>query len=234
MKPSSSFFAKSGSSKQWLSRQARDPFVKARASSPANYRARSAFKLLEMDRKYKIFGPRTKVVFDLGAAPGGWSQVASEALGLLNRERVSTSKEHLTEEEEITAIISSSKDGNWGSGTIQRDSDLESKIAKTIIAIDLLPIVPILGVRTVRQDFLEGGAELIASLLPTPETKADVILSDIAPNMSGNKTRDVASGIEVCEAVYRFASQHLRVGENDGTDGGTLVYVFILCPNYIF
>ena len=85
-----------------------------------------------------------------------------------------------------------------------------------------------------RQDFLEGGAELIATLLPTPETKADVILSDIAPNMSGNKTRDVAAGIEVCEAVYRFASQHLRVGENDGTDGGTLVYVFILCPNYIF
>ncbi|KAL1410977.1 2' O-ribose methyltransferase [Vanrija albida] len=72
----------SSSSKQWLARQARDPFVRARAGDAGTakaYRARSGFKLDELARKHPaLLGGRA--VVDLGAAPGGWSQVAERAI----------------------------------------------------------------------------------------------------------------------------------------------------------
>jgi 23S rRNA (uridine2552-2'-O)-methyltransferase len=65
------------SSSTWLRRQLNDPFV-AKAKLD-NYRSRSAYKLIEIDEKFKLFKPGIKVV-DLGAAPGGWSQVASSLI----------------------------------------------------------------------------------------------------------------------------------------------------------
>lgn len=62
------------SSSQWFARQARDPYV--RAARDANYRSRAAFKLIQLDEKYSLFRGANLVV-DLGATPGGWSQVAS-------------------------------------------------------------------------------------------------------------------------------------------------------------
>lgn len=67
--------SRSKSSQEWLARQNKDHFVKKAAA--AGYRARSAFKLLEINERDKIFKPGMTVV-DLGAAPGGWSQVALE------------------------------------------------------------------------------------------------------------------------------------------------------------
>lgn len=66
------------SSQRWLERQLNDPYV-ARAKSEG-YRSRAAFKLLEMNEKYKLFKPGQRVV-DLGAAPGGWSQIAAKEVG---------------------------------------------------------------------------------------------------------------------------------------------------------
>ena len=63
------------SSARWLRRQAKDPFVKA--AKAQGYRSRAAFKLSEIDDGFKIFA-RGRAVVDLGAAPGGWSQVAAE------------------------------------------------------------------------------------------------------------------------------------------------------------
>ncbi|KAI9581228.1 rRNA methyltransferase 2, mitochondrial isoform X2 [Glossina fuscipes] len=66
---------KSKSSQEWLLRQLADPYVeKARMM---NYRCRSAFKLLEIDDKYKIISPGN-IIIDCGAAPGSWTQVAAE------------------------------------------------------------------------------------------------------------------------------------------------------------
>lgn len=65
---------RSAASKRWLTRQLNDPYV-ARARREG-YRSRAAFKLGEIDDKYRLFKPGAKVV-DLGAAPGGWSQVAA-------------------------------------------------------------------------------------------------------------------------------------------------------------
>lgn len=66
------------SSKLWLERQLNDPYVaKAKA---AGYRSRAAFKLLEIDDKFRLLKPGM-TVFDLGAAPGGWSQIAAKRVG---------------------------------------------------------------------------------------------------------------------------------------------------------
>src|SRR5947199_947677 len=74
------------SSRTWLARQSRDPYVRLRLSHPAPYRSRSAFKLLELDAKWDGFLSRSDVraVVDLGAAPGGWSQVVAEKLGWIS------------------------------------------------------------------------------------------------------------------------------------------------------
>jgi 23S rRNA (uridine2552-2'-O)-methyltransferase len=64
---------RTASSTRWLERQLNDPYV-ARAQAEG-YRARSAFKLIELDDRYRLLSPGKRVV-DLGAAPGGWSQVA--------------------------------------------------------------------------------------------------------------------------------------------------------------
>ena len=70
------------SSKLWLERQLNDPYV-ARAKREG-YRSRAAFKLIEIDDKYRILKRGARVV-DLGAAPGGWSQVAAKRVGPTGR-----------------------------------------------------------------------------------------------------------------------------------------------------
>ncbi len=66
------------SSTRWLKRQLNDPYV--RAAKVAGYRSRAAFKLIELDERFALFKSARRVL-DLGAAPGGWSQVAIERLG---------------------------------------------------------------------------------------------------------------------------------------------------------
>jgi 23S rRNA (uridine2552-2'-O)-methyltransferase len=65
-------------SQKWLERQLNDPYV--RAAKAAGWRSRAAFKILELDEKYKLFHTGQRVV-DLGAAPGGWTQVAVQRVG---------------------------------------------------------------------------------------------------------------------------------------------------------
>ena len=66
------------SSQRWLARQLNDPYVQQ--ARVAGYRSRAAYKLIEIDEKFKIFKTGSKVV-DLGAAPGGWTQVTLERVG---------------------------------------------------------------------------------------------------------------------------------------------------------
>lgn len=65
----------SSSSKSWISRQAKDPYCKLAKSN--QYRARSAYKLIQINEKYRLI-QRNDVVIDCGASPGGWSQYSSE------------------------------------------------------------------------------------------------------------------------------------------------------------
>jgi len=70
------------SSTRWLKRQLNDPYVRQAASE--GYRSRAAYKLLQIDDRYRILKPGKKIL-DLGAAPGGWSQVAMERVGITGR-----------------------------------------------------------------------------------------------------------------------------------------------------
>jgi len=201
-----------------------------------SYRARSAFKLLEINEQMGSFLDRegVKSVVDLGAAPGGWSQVVAAKMGWGATEAVGESLEVDLKKRRPTKA----KTGKTPS--IEEHYDplnidhltLSSQPGRgVIIAVDLLPILPISGVRTVQADFLQDStSELIQSLLTSrdnPHGKADVILSDMAANVSGNRTHDVQSSLEICEAVFQFAKWNLRSAESIGRKkGGVLLYVF--------
>lgn len=144
------------SNKQWLRRHVTDPYV--RKAKEQGYRSRAAFKLLELDEKERVFGPGMLVV-DLGAAPGGWSQVAAARV----------------------------------------------KPGGRVIAIDLLPIAPISGVTVLKGDFRE---EMLLQSLGG--AKADVVLSDVSPNLSGIGNVDQARALELTLAAVDFCRKALK------------------------
>jgi 23S rRNA (uridine2552-2'-O)-methyltransferase len=151
---------KSHSSKQWLRRHVNDPYVQR--SKREGYRSRSAYKLTEIDERDRILKAGLTVV-DLGAAPGGWSQVAAKRVGAAGK----------------------------------------------VIAIDLLEMEPVPGVEFVRGDFTtRKGLEEVARRLEG--RGADVVLSDMAPNMSGIAMSDQARSMELAEAARDFALLHLK------------------------
>ena len=150
---------KSHSSKQWLRRHVNDPYVQR--SKKEGYRSRSAYKLIEIDERDKLLRPGLLVV-DLGAAPGGWSQVAAKRVGPKG----------------------------------------------AVVAIDLLPMEPISGVTVLMADFASD--EGVDAVEKNMARKADVVLSDMAPNMSGIAMSDQARSMELAEIARDFAQLHLQ------------------------
>jgi len=151
--------ARSKSSGAWLRRHVRDPYVKRARSQ--GYRSRAAFKLLEIDRAERILRPGARVV-DLGAAPGGWSQVAAEKVGARGK----------------------------------------------VIAIDRLEIEPIPGVTTLQGDLRE--ASVRGALEQTLQgRKADVVLCDLAPDVTGIASTDQARAAELASLAIEFCRGHL-------------------------
>ena len=151
---------KSSSSRQWLQRHVTDPYVQR--SKREGYRARSAYKLAEIDARDKLLRPGM-VVVDLGAAPGGWSQVAAKKVGAQG----------------------------------------------LVVAIDLIAMEPLDGVRVLQEDFTSAaGARAVEEALGG--RKADVVLSDMAPNLSGIAARDQALSLTLAEAARDFARLHLQ------------------------
>ncbi|KDR71815.1 hypothetical protein GALMADRAFT_74592 [Galerina marginata CBS 339.88] len=196
-------------SSSWAARQNRDPYVKMRLTDPAAYRARSAFKLMEINEQANGFldYPDVNAVVDLGAAPGGWSQVKVA--------------------EELDHFDPLNIDDMGGTA--------KTKGRGTILAVDLLKVDPIPGVKTIQADFmLDSTTTLLKNLLrnaDNPEGKADVILSDMASNASGNDVHDIQSSLEICEAVFDFARSHLRSADSIGRRrGGVLLMKFFAHP----
>src|ERR1700752_4246820 len=125
---------KSHSSKQWLRRHVNDPYVQR--SKKEGYRSRSAYKLTEIDERDKLLKPGQLIV-DLGAAPGGWAQVAAKRVGPGGK----------------------------------------------LVGIDLLPVDDVLNAVMIQADFTSRkGLEAVQAALGG--RAADVVLSDMAPNMS--------------------------------------------------
>ena len=155
--------------KAWVKARKHDRFY--RAAKKQSYRSRAAIKLSQIDLRYGLF-EAGDVVVDLGAAPGGWSQVAQERIGPKGR----------------------------------------------VIAVDLSPMSPIEGVEILRGDFKRP--EVQAKLFETLRKPADVVMSDIAPKLSGNRSLDVARTLDLADAALSFAVRAVR------RDGRFLVKVF--------
>ncbi|KAG8994189.1 2' O-ribose methyltransferase [Tulasnella sp. 427] len=202
----------------YIIRQSRDPFVRQRNQGTdvdpgAIFRARSAFKLVEMNERFKFLNGANTVV-DLGGAPGGWSQVVAKGMEKRRKET----------------------DPDPAQSTDAEPSDLASNARRLIvdpkvIAVDLLPIAPIPGVVTIQGDFLapETRKRLIQAIAPA--SGVDVVLSDMAPNMSGNRLRDIDLSLELCTMAFDFAKDWLVMGQEAGKPhGGVLVMKYFEHP----
>lgn len=153
------------SNRAWIERHINDPFVKR--SKAEGYRARSVYKLTELDDKEKLFRPGMTVV-DLGSAPGSWTQIVRERL-----------------------------------------SDKDGKLNGRIIAMDILPMEPVDDVIFLQGDFREQEvADKLAEILAGD--KVDVVISDMAPNLSGVAMVDAGASILLNELALEFAQLHLK------------------------
>jgi len=195
-------------SKLWLERQLNDPYV-ARAKREG-LRSRAAFKLVEIDDKFHLLKSGAKVV-DLGAAPGGWSQIAAQRVGVTPAPLV----------EEGWGV------GAGGCGTAlpyapppypqgRRAASAAPPRRKLIpgggrvVAIDLLDMPAIPGVEFLQLDFLDPAApDRLKALLGGP---ADVVLSDMAANATGHRKTDHLKIMALAEAAALFARDVLRSG----------------------
>jgi 23S rRNA (uridine2552-2'-O)-methyltransferase len=155
------------SSARWLKEHFSDPYVKR--AQAEGWRSRAVFKLEELLERDDLLKPGMTVV-DLGAAPGGWSQMARVRLG--------------------------EKNGEWHG---------------RIVALDILPMDAIAGVDFIEGDFREESVlrQLEARL---DGAAVDLVLSDMAPNISGVGVADQARSMHLAELAADFASVHLRPG----------------------
>lgn len=169
-----------------MARHIKDPYVGK--SAREDYRARSAYKLLEINSKARILKP-SQVVVECGAAPGAWTQVATQIVG------------H----------------------------------AGTVVACDLIDFEPVDGALILpRTDFTrQSSQEQIKELLG--DKKPDVVLSDMAPNVSGNPSMDHDAITSLVYSVLKFAilnaaqSSSILVKMFNGANLEKLLQDFELC-----
>ena len=148
------------SSKAWMREHVTDPYVKR--ANAEGFRSRAAYKLQQLAAKDKLLKPGMTVV-DLGAAPGGWSQVAAKAVSPAGR----------------------------------------------VIAVDLLEMAQVPGVTVIQGDFSEERT-LDAVEKALEGNSVDLVLSDMAPNLSGIAAVDQARSMALVELALEFALKHLK------------------------
>lgn len=158
-------------SRRWHAEHARDPFVQR--ARQEGYRSRAAWKLSDIDRRERLLRPGMTVV-DLGAAPGGWSQVAAAAVA---------------------------PDG-------------------LVVACDLLPMAPIAGVQVVQGDLADEAVWRAVQGLVGARGGAGLVLSDMAPDLSGIRAADQARSMGLAELALECAGELLHPG------GALVVKVF--------
>jgi 23S rRNA (uridine2552-2'-O)-methyltransferase len=152
--------ARSKSSARWLKEHVNDPFVKQ--AQKDGYRSRASYKLLALNEKDKLIKPGMLVI-DLGSAPGGWSQIASQLVGEKGK----------------------------------------------LIASDILPMDALPDVDFIQGDFTEESVfnEIMRVIDGRP---VDVVISDMAPNLSGVAAADQAASIYLIELALDMAQQVLK------------------------
>ena len=165
----------------WLHDHLTDPYVKL--AQRHQYRSRAAFKLIGIDEQDRLIRPGMSVV-DLGSAPGSWSQVVRRRLAR------------------------AALDADAARADDARGESPGAPVDGRIVAMDLLPMEPIPGVTFVQGDFreTEGLAALEAAL---EGRRVDLVLSDMAPNLSGVGVADAARMEDLAELSVEFAASWL-------------------------
>jgi len=99
------------------------------------------------------------------------------------------------------------------------------------VSVDLLPISPILGANILKGDFLSPVVTQAIGESLYPNANVDVVLSDMAPNMSGNRLRDIDQSLELCTSVFQFAQEWLITARQSGNPrGGWLIMKYFDHP----
>ena len=157
----------------WLNDHVNDPYV--RLAKLEGYRARAAYKLMEIDETLGLIKPGQLVV-DLGSTPGAWSQYMRRKM--------------------------SPKSATGGGAAV-------GALNGTLIALDILPMDAIEGVVFLQGDFREP--EVLQRLAQEMRGRqADVVVSDMAPNLSGIASADAARIENLVELALEFARGHLK------------------------
>jgi len=153
---------RSKTSKNWLKEHFDDPYVKK--AQEDGYRSRASYKLLELNQKDRLIKSGMTII-DLGAAPGGWSQIAAQLVGARG----------------------------------------------LVVASDILPMDSLAGVEFVQGDFTEALVfdQILAVLNQRP---VDLVISDMAPNMSGMVDIDQPRAMYLVELAFDLAHQVLSPG----------------------
>ena len=145
-------------SKNWIRKQHRDIYV--RSSKIHGYRSRSAFKLIEIDNKFRLFLNK-KTLLDLGSSPGGWTQIATKKI-----------------------------------------------INGKILSVDLKKMDPIANSKFILGNFLMQ--EVKNEILDYFNEKIDIVISDMAPNTTGNKNLDSLATGELCLEAMNFSKNIIK------------------------
>ena len=153
---------KKASKGEWLRRQNKDQYVLT--SRREGLRSRAAFKLEQINKKYKILNSGYRVL-DLGCAPGGWLTVARKYVGPNGK----------------------------------------------IVGVDLLDMDPIDGIDFIKGDFRDP--KIVEQIQERTENQGlDLVISDMAPNITGVRENDQANLFELLELVQKFALENLKPG----------------------
>jgi 23S rRNA (uridine2552-2'-O)-methyltransferase len=152
--------ARTKSTSRWLHDHINDPYVKK--AQQDGYRARAAYKLLELNETCRLIKPGA-CVLDLGSSPGSWSQIAARLVGHQGR----------------------------------------------VLATDILPMDPIAGVHFIQGDFTEESV-LQALLADLAGQSVDLVISDMAPNLSGIDAVDQSASVYLVELALDLATRVLK------------------------
>ncbi|KAF3925443.1 hypothetical protein ABW21_db0203373 [Orbilia brochopaga] len=174
------------------SKDKRDSYY--RLAKEQGYRARSAYKLLQLDAQFNLFKDVTRVV-DLCAAPGSWSQVLSRSL--------------------ITKDRDGRKSDAEPTGNVADAAERQSKPKVKIVALDLQPMTPLPGVITLQADITHPSTlPLVLQHLESDSANVDLVVSDGAPDVTGLHDLDEYIQAQLLLAALNLATCVLRPGGN--------------------
>ncbi|CAF4055823.1 unnamed protein product [Rotaria sp. Silwood2] len=188
--------------KSWMAKHVSDPYV--RRSVKENYRARSAFKLIEMNNMYKFLEPG-HIVIDMGAAPGAWSQVLVKEVNA----RINKGKKTQQQQQQQNELLHPSEITSLH----KPNPDLKCGI---VIALDRDPIFEIPGVHIIddwnlTEETTNDCNKRLQDLLNRLKiNKVDGILSDMCPNVTGCKEIDHSAIVVLQRQALHFARRLLK------------------------